>query len=105
MNPLEYSDDLKNNLKAYITNQAKKACFDYSRKLQVEENRGSRPIRKNMHLYVLSRTSSLNRENQRSNRSNSSSLTREKLNAHSSNLSDTSNLVVEKPTTMFNYDE
>ena len=41
LNPLEYSDELKNNLKAYITNQAKKDCFDYSRKLQVEENRGS----------------------------------------------------------------
>jgi hypothetical protein len=58
-----------------------------------------------MHLYVSSRTSLSNRENQRSNRSNSSSLTREKLNAHSFNLSDTSNLVVEKPTTMFNYNE
>ena len=92
-------------MKAYITNQAKKACLEYSGKLQVEENRGSRPNRKNMHLYVSSRTSSSNRGNQRSNRSNSSSLTREKLNAHSSNLSETSKLVVEKHTTMFNYDE
>jgi hypothetical protein len=104
-----YNDDIKRDLKIYIKDITARACHDFKSKnalktTQIENNRLSRSADKPVYVKTIPMKRSGSKSNNRSN--SNTSLTREKVNVHSSNANETENLVVNKsdePRRLFNY--
>jgi hypothetical protein len=105
----QYTDDIKRNLKIHVKTITARAAHDYASKqvlknTQEDNNRMSRSADKPAYVKTipLKRSNSTSKNRSKSN----TSLTRDKVDAHSSNANETENLVVnrsEEPRRLFNY--
>ena len=104
----KYNDEIKKNLKTHISNVTARATYDYAIKnsLNNTQNVVNRESRSEKPAYVKTIKQISSRSKSIKNRSNSSSLTSEKVAAHASKSNETDNLVVQRPVQirkLFNY--
>ena len=111
LSPDKYNAEVKKNLKTHISNVTARATYDYAIQKSLNNNNNTqnevnRASRSEKPAYVKTIKPIQSRSKSIKKTSNSSSLTNEKVAAHSSKSNETDNLVVKRPgqiRKLFNY--